>query len=306
VVPSAATRVPLVRFSRAKYGRELLIDADMVSAWPDFEQHGRPHRLDFYDLLLITSGTARLAIDAETHTLSPGTVLVTRPGQVRQWVVGGADGACIFFTTDFVSQIFTDPRFLETFAFLRPGRPMAAFKAGPAAARDYLQRFRTMRREIHRMRDDAPHKLRAVLYDLLVLLDRRYRRVGRPVAGGDDDLTTRFRAAVDARFHRQHLVAPCAHRLGVTPGYLTARCRTLLGRTAGALIRERIVLEAQRQLRYSSRTIAEIAEGLGFDDPSYFTRFFLRETGHLPTAVRGSLNHDRQKVPFPKRSVHSR
>jgi AraC-like DNA-binding protein len=298
--------VPLVRFSRAKYGRELLIDADMVSAWPEFEQHGRPHRLDFYDLLLITSGTARLAIDAETHTLSPGSVLVTRPGQVRQWVVGGADGACIFFTTDFISQIFSDPRFLETFAFLRPGRSTAAFKAGPAVARDYLQRFRTMRREIQRLRDDAPHKLRAVLYDLLVLLDRRYRRLGRPVAAGDDGLTNRFREAIDTRFHRQHLVAPYAKSLGVTPGYLTARCRAQLGLTAGALIRERIVLEAQRQLRYSSRSIAEIAEGLGFDDPSYFTRFFVRETGHLPTAVRGAVIRDRQKVPFLKRSVHSR
>jgi AraC-like DNA-binding protein len=298
--------VPLVRFSRAKYGRELLIDADMVSAWPDFEQRGRPHRLDFYDLLLITSGHARLAIDAETHTLVPGTVLVTRPGQVRRWVVGGADGACVFFTTDFISHIFSDPRFLETFAFLCPGRSTAAFKAGPAGTRDYLDRFRTMRREIRRLRDDAPHKLRAVLYDLLVQLDRLYRRQGRPVASSDDSLTHRFREAVESRFHRQHLVAQYARHLGVTPGYLTARCRVDLGRTAGALIRERIVLEAQRQLRYSSRTIAEVAEALGFDDPSYFTRFLLRETGRLPTAIRGAAIGDHQKVPARSRSVHSR
>jgi AraC-like DNA-binding protein len=286
-------RAPIVRFSRAKYGRELLIDAGMVSSWPDFDQGGRPHRLDFHDLLLITSGSAILAIDSETHRLSPGVVLVTRPGQVRQWCSGRIDGACVFFAPGFTSQIFSDPRFLDSFSFFRQSRPLAAFKLAQGGVREYLTRFRTMRREIQRLRDDAPHKLRAVLYDLFVQLDRAYRRQHGEPSTGDDALIAKFRAAVEEGFRHQHLVAPYARGLKVTPGHLNARCRAVAGMTAGAMVRQRIVLEAERRLLYSDAAAGEIAVELGFADPSYFTRFLVRETGQSPTALR----RNRRKVP---------
>ena len=52
------------------------------------------------------------------------------------------------------------------------------------------------------------------------------------------------------------------------------------------LVHARIVLEAKRQLRYTSVAVSEIAYALGFDDPAYFTRFFSRRTGLSPRAFR--------------------
>ena len=64
----------------------------------------------------------------------------------------------------------------------------------------------------------------------------------------------------------------------------------------GLRIREAITL-----LRYSDRTIADIAEQTGFSSPSHFSRVFREETGHPPSALRrvpvesGSLRfHDRK------------
>jgi len=48
----------------------------------------------------------------------------------------------------------------------------------------------------------------------------------------------------------------------------------------------RIVLEAKRQLRFTSGSVSEIAYALGFDDPAYFTRFFSRRAGLSPRAFR--------------------
>ena len=52
------------------------------------------------------------------------------------------------------------------------------------------------------------------------------------------------------------------------------------------MINERITLEAKRLLLYSSLKIKEIGYELGFDDPSYFVKFFKRQTGFLPADFR--------------------
>src|SRR5918993_11843 len=96
-VKRAGRRAARVAFSRRKYGPEILIDAAMLSAMPAFKASAEPHRLDFYDILLITKGHGWFDLDDERHRVMPGQLLVTRPAQVRRWDVKAVDGACIFF-----------------------------------------------------------------------------------------------------------------------------------------------------------------------------------------------------------------
>ena len=56
--------------------------------------------------------------------------------------------------------------------------------------------------------------------------------------------------------------------------------------TPGKIINNEIALEAKRQLAYTDLTIAEICYKLNFEDPSYFSRFFRRETGMTPNVFR--------------------
>jgi AraC family transcriptional regulator, transcriptional activator of pobA len=100
------------------------------------------------------------------------------------------------------------------------------------------------------------------------------------------ELWQRFRDAVEAGFRQRHGVAEIAAGLPVTRGRLDGICRRHSGRTAQQVIHDRIVLEAQRSLIYTGLTVAEIAYGLGFVDPAYFTRFFAREAGETPGEFR--------------------
>lgn len=59
-----------------------------------------------------------------------------------------------------------------------------------------------------------------------------------------------------------------------------------MGVTAGALLRQRLVIEAKRWLAHSEWTVAQIAENLNFADASYFGRFFKRETAVTPRTFR--------------------
>jgi AraC-like DNA-binding protein len=289
-VPPSSERAPkTVAFLRTKYGRELLVDAGYVSGYLNFDQAGRPHALGFHDILLVTRGRGGFSLDGEAHAVRPGVVFFTRPGEVRQWTVPRVDGACVFFTEDFLADVFSDPRFVEQFAYFRPDRPSGALRLSPRERRQYLEKFESMRRELAALKSDASHALRAVLYELLVLLNRFYvARHGEPPRCAPSAIVERFRGRVERDFRRRHRVADYAADLGVSPGHLSALCRAQLRRSASAWIRARITLEARRLLLYGDLTAAQVADRLGFEDPSYFARFFRRETGAAPSLFRAA------------------
>jgi AraC family transcriptional regulator, transcriptional activator of pobA len=274
-----------IEFARGKYGRELLVDAAFVKQMPTFITDCSPHSLAFYDILLITRGCGDIWLDGDRYSIEPGVVILCMPGQVREWRLRGQlDGACVFFADTFVTETFTDPRFLEQFLFFRIPRPTSALLLDAGKRRLFLSRFATMRRELASLRIDTANRLRAGVYELLVLLNRwyieKYGDEGKILAAG---YVERFRVLVERNFSHCHRVSDYARELRVTPGYLNALCRSQLHLNAGAVIRARIALEARRMLLYSNNSAARVAHLLGFQDPSYFTRFFRREVGQSPT-----------------------
>jgi AraC-like DNA-binding protein len=276
-----------VEFHKTKYGRELLIDAAFVRTMPTFLAVPNPHVLRFHDILLVTRGRGSFTLDGERCRVAPGTLLITRPGELRAWDVEALDGACLFFTEEFVAAAFSDLRFLEQFAFFGESRPSAALELAPAERRAFLSRFRAMQKEIRSLGDDASHALRALLYELLVLIHRWYaRRHGRTPRTVPNRLVERFQRLVDRDHARRHRLRDYAAELGVSPGHLNVLCRGTLRESASRVVRRRLTLEAKRLLTHSDLTAAEVGFALGFEDPAYFTRFFRREVGEPPTRFR--------------------
>ena len=74
--------------------------------------------------------------------------------------------------------------------------------------------------------------------------------------------------------------------LHITPNHLNALVQEILGRPAGAVIRDRVLLEAKRLLTNADMTAAEIAYELNFQDNSYFSRFFKKYAGVTPEGFR--------------------
>jgi AraC family transcriptional activator of pobA len=279
-----------VQFSRRKYGPELLIDAAMLSAMPAFTPSAQPHRLDFYDILLITRGHGWFDLDGERHAVERGQLFLTRPGQIRRWEVTGVDGACIFFASEFLRDAFADARFLDQFAFFDAARPSGAIRLSPAERSQFLRRFQRMGEELAPLRADAIDLLRARLYELLLLINRWYRdRHPLSLPAVRHSTASRFRAMVDREFRHLHRVQDYAARLGVSPGHLNVLCHEHLGRPASAEIHQRLLLEAKRMLRYSDKAAFAIAQELGFADPAYFGRFFRRAAGVTPRRYRLGL-----------------
>ena len=100
----------------------------------------------------------------------------------------------------------------------------------------------------------------------------------------------RYRELVDASYRTQPSLSLLAQQLGITSTQLNRVCRQLTGRSALALLHARVLLEAQRDLAYTTLSIKQVALGLGFGDAGYFTRFFQRLSGRTPTQWRGQAD----------------
>ena len=287
--PSPPRKIRAIEFHRTKYGRELLIDVVRASDIKTLDAGGEPHILTFYEIFLITRGRGALTLDGHAYPVSAGSVFFTSPGQPRQWLARDLDGLCLFVTADFVESFFADPLFLFKLPYFHREAGHLRIALGRSAASALARRLRAMQREIGKLRADSPHALRAALYEALIQLSRVYAaKTGAPVR--ENPTARRLRQLIEKHFREDHQPRDYARRLRITAGHLNHLALRHLGRTAGLLIRERLTLEAKRQLLHTEATAAEIAYALGFKDPAYFARFFKREAGASPTAFRRAPN----------------
>jgi AraC family transcriptional activator of pobA len=123
---------------------------------------------------------------------------------------------------------------------------------------------------------------------LLVQLARgahHLSRQGAPTARSDQHFTA-FCGQVEAHYKERRPVEWHARQIGISAAHLNVLCRKAIGRSAQEVIHARTMLEARRRLVYTSMTIGEVCNALGFEDPAYFTRFFKRETGLSPRDFR--------------------
>lgn len=252
----------------------------------------RPHRHDFYQILWFRRGTGRHFVDFREYAVSPGTLFFISPGQVHRFDErGGTEGTAIRFD----ESVLADEESGET-VFLKYDL-FNALDASPcfrAAVRDTLalvQLLDVLREEVplasaFAHRDYVRHALRM----FLIAARRVCRRDGGiPLSLTDPRhrLFVRFRRVLEQRYDRLHTVSAYADALGVSPKTLADGIRAVSRTTPLRLINERIALEAKRRLLYSDSRVKEIAYALGFDDPSYFVKFFKRMTGMAPAEFRG-------------------
>ena len=77
-----------------------------------------------------------------------------------------------------------------------------------------------------------------------------------------------------------------AQRLGLSGSQLNRLARTATGQTVQALVENRVLEAARRELVFTPTPVNRIAESLGLADPADINRFIRRRTGMTPGAFR--------------------
>lgn len=245
-----------------------------------------PHRHDYYMLFFATAGEGRQVIDFHSYPTHAGQVTLMYPGQLHAWEQSAQlKGFLVFFTEGFFSMRYNNNNLLD-FPFFQY-QPEGPFVETAERQPHFEVLFRLMLEEYEAQGLDAIRALRSYLNIILIECKRLYQeteKVGRKDSG--QQILRDFERLIQQNFHRHHLVRDYAQQLLLTPNYLNAVCKRLRGKSAGTLIRERIMLEARRLLAHDDQTVAEVGQGLSFQDNAYFCRFFKKYEGLSPEHFR--------------------
>lgn len=139
--------------------------------------------------------------------------------------------------------------------------------------------------------------LENLLSAIVILLARHVEESDlRETVDSKDNLHfIKFTTLIEQWYDQHHPLSRYANEIGITIAHLNRLCRHLAKRSPLELIHERLLLEAKRNLIYTSMTISELSYAIGFSDPAYFTRFFTRATGESPRKFRGRAEELRTK-----------
>jgi AraC-like DNA-binding protein len=247
------------------------------------EQHAR-HRVPVHMLALVTAGRASFSVDFEMYPCRPGGLLWVRPGQVVGFPPPGVDATLVLFHDQ-----PTHPQVLGGTYWQPGGEDGEAIVDGVSQLEiDYQRLMRG---------DDIPVAvLRHQLALLLLRLSRLEPEGGPGQAAADNELLTRFRAAIDEQFALTRQVEDYARLLGCSVRTLTRASLAAAGRTAKQLVDDRVALEAKRLLAESDLSAAEISARLGFTEATNFGRFFSRTVGCSPLAFRAASRAEQEDL----------
>jgi AraC family transcriptional activator of pobA len=251
------------------------------------------HRHDYVELFLL-QGQGSVLIDFENCPLSGTSLVAIGPGRVHAWQANQMTGLYIAFTQEFFDGTGPPPSTLFDYPFIFGDELSSVIHLKPKQGAQAQGLFRDINCEFEKHEKLAVEIIRHQLRLLMVHLSRLYAAAS-PAPFAAVSLVRQFRQAVERSFRVSTSVRDCARGLGVTTSHLNESLRLETGLTAGDLIRARLLLEAKRLLLHSELTMAEIGYELGFEDPSYFSRFIRRELKTSPVEFRSLIRQKYQK-----------
>ncbi|WP_317930554.1 AraC family transcriptional regulator [Halioxenophilus sp. WMMB6] len=150
-------------------------------------------------------------------------------------------------------------------------------------------RLGNIQKEILNQSENYEIIVESELLSLLISLQRVSRSSNQAGSQASDKqlkLVYAFKALIEEHLFENLKIPEYAERLHVTSFQLRSACESVCQCAPKEVLEERKLMEAKKDLIFSTRTIEQIAYRLGFTDPSYFTRFFRKREGEAPSNFR--------------------
>jgi len=255
------------------------------------------YRANFFRIIHFTKAILHFTSGETHHDVVSNCVCFTYPGKMESWTRSERlYGTVIYFTAAFSGLDITRPDFDTDYPFFNFDSELVLLLT-EAEANELKSFSNEMIEEMYSNRIDNLDMIKKLLHVYLHKIKRIYSKKINNLTVGEKKSKTlfnRFRREVDEYMQQltaqKKLMTPTvsliAKQLFVNANYLNGIIKSLTGKTASAHIQEKILLEAKSFLLHTNLQVSEIAYKLGFENASYFNRFFKKNTDLTPTEYR--------------------
>lgn len=238
------------------------------------------HRDDYYMVVFLTEGAAEVEVDFERKKLEAGNLLVVSPWQVHgrpSGEVWQCKGWLLAFAPEILSDV--ESRTIEDYAVstvpLSPGM-------------DVINDIEALCPILERNQEN--HSISTALASAVksFVLSSLETYV-KDTSGRYRTIVVKLRKLLDMHMSVTKSPAAYALMLNISEVYLNEAVKGATGLNVSTYIRNRLMIQAKRQLAYSSLASKEIAYNLGYEDYAYFSRLFKKSAGVSPSEYRKNL-----------------
>ena len=236
------------------------------------------HLHGFYEIIWFQKGSGTHYVDFNQYAIAPGTIFFISPGQIHSFDTKHDQEG---YVLKICAELFDD--FVSLSCVTVQDKDSAALEMLIGAMQEELKK-----------EDSLGHReaLHALVKLFVIMVRRSYAEIN-PSAPNPHKVSYKaflnFRKLIEENYCRLHTVKDYAALLNVSSKTLTLYVNECSKYSPLELINNRIILEAKRLLRYSVLSVKEIAFRLGFEDPSYFAKFFKRLVKQSPADYRESF-----------------
>lgn len=242
------------------------------------------HRHDFYFLLIVEKGSGEHQIDFITYDVSDYSIFYLEPGQVHKlFLRKKTKGFIISIDKGFYSKI--DRTVISAFHSLSSINYFSFTEQEFVGLNNILSQILDTIEQKDVLYLEALRFLFGLFFIRLTKQNFNVSTINSSKSNKQNILKS-FEIMVNAHYKDHREIKYYLDNLKLSSYQLNAATKNLLGKSPSEIIVERIILEAKRLLMATSNQVKEIAYDLGFEDSSYFIRFFKKNTGTTPDEFR--------------------
>ena len=250
----------------------------------------KPHRHSFYQIIWFEQAGQHY-VDYQLITHEKHTVIFIRPEQVHYFCDQSANAGYLYhFNAAFIAQ--HGQRQLDRLSLSVFNDILGHQLVLPMESVAVLQ---SLTDHIRHEMGHTQHGYKEIVYHyfmvLLGHLERLHYTVNDMGNSGAKDLSvaSHFKQLIQENIKEAHSIEHFASLLHISSRKLTQVIKSVFQTTPAVLIKESKILEAKRILSNQNIAIKEVAYKVGFDQPTYFTKFFKKETGVTPREFQRSI-----------------
>ncbi|MCG6139870.1 AraC family transcriptional regulator [Leptospira mtsangambouensis] len=248
----------------------------------EFQNFDSSHRHSYYALFFFTEGEGNHSIDFTSHSITKNSLFFLRPGQVHSWTFSKpVKGFALKIYPDYLSEQGGQVTNFQNYPF---------FQLGNENSKLVVEEREQLKNDFERLLTEKNSKSNSSMIYLLIQLVLQQSLKEFNTSFTDkvavDSKLWDFFCLLENHFKDQKTTSYYAKQIGTSSGNLNQLCQKQYGKSAKAIIQERLILEIKRLLLHSDLNINQIALTLGFFDNSYFSKFFKNHTDNSPENFR--------------------
>lgn len=254
------------------------------------EKAAVPHSHSYYQIIWFFKDGGEHLVDFKTFDIKKNTILFISKDQTHAFDDNlKINGWLIHFNESFFMHSDVDI-FLKYSIFNSQQNPCYLINEETMeVAASYISMIQKELKERHRFGHEEV--IRYLLKSFLINLERVHRKTSKAkleINSQHELQFFKFKELIEENYKNGLSITEYSDALNTSSKTLSTITRSIVGKSPSQLISDRVILEAKRLLKFTTLQISEVAYEIGFDDPSYFVKYFKRHVSISPSSYRKS------------------